>query len=38
MLDVENNYGEPAVEEFLSAFGYRKIHMLEINDIYRRVP
>ncbi len=36
VLDVENNYGEPAVEEFLRTFGYRKIHTIAINDIYRR--
>ena len=36
VLDIENNYGEPAVEEFMLTFGYRKFHTIEINDFYRR--
>ncbi len=36
VLDIENNYGEPAVEEFMAGRGYHKIHSIEINDIYRR--
>jgi len=37
IIEIENNYGETAVEALMSASGYRKIHTLEINDIYRRV-
>jgi len=36
IIEVENNYGSPAVETLMSANGYRKIHTLEINDIYQR--
>ncbi len=36
VIEVENNYGEPAVESLMSDNGYDKIHTLEINDIYRR--
>lgn len=36
VLDVENNYGGPAVEEMLRTRGYEKFHTLEINDLYRR--
>jgi FkbM family methyltransferase len=38
ILEVENNYGEPEVAHTLWGWGYRKIHTIEINDIYRRVP
>lgn len=36
VLDVENNYGDPSVEQLLWSQGYVKIHSLEINDIYMR--
>jgi len=36
VLDVENNYGEPAIEALLNPAGYRKIATLGVNDIYRR--
>ncbi len=36
VIEVENNYGEPEVGALMLANGYRKIHTLEINDIYRR--
>jgi FkbM family methyltransferase len=36
VVDVENNWGEPAVEALMAAAGYRKIATLGINDIYRR--
>jgi FkbM family methyltransferase len=36
VVDVENNYGEPAAGALMAAAGYRKIATLGINDIYRR--
>ncbi len=36
VIEVENNYGDRAVEGLMGVNGYRKIHTLEINDIYRR--